>query len=72
MEFSVYTHVRIRRPGGTIFDTEPRFDVTARGCRFVDVDLREKGAVETVLQLVEKAEVVTEGYRPGVRSWMRP
>ena len=28
--------------------------------------MREKGAVETVLQLVEKAEVLTEGYRPGV------
>jgi alpha-methylacyl-CoA racemase len=58
--------VRIRRPGGTIFDTEPRFDVTARGCRFVGLDLREQGAVEIVLQLIEKAEVLTEGYRPGV------
>jgi len=58
--------VRIRRPGGTIFDTEPRFDVTARGCRFVELDLREQGAVEIVLQLIEKAEVLTEGYRPGV------
>jgi alpha-methylacyl-CoA racemase len=28
--------------------------------------LREQGAVETVLQLLEKAEVLTEGYRPGV------
>jgi len=58
--------IRIRRPGGTIFDTEPRFDVTARGCRFVELDLREQGAVETVLQLIERAEVLTEGYRPGV------
>jgi alpha-methylacyl-CoA racemase len=58
--------VRIRRPGGSIFDIEPQFDVTARGCRFVEVDLREKGAAELVLQLVEKAEVLTEGYRPGV------
>src|ERR1700691_6088665 len=58
--------VRIRRPGGTIFDTVPRFDVTARGCRFVELDLREQGAVEIGLQLIEKAEVLTEGYRPGV------
>src|ERR1700691_2916312 len=58
--------VRIRRPGGTIFDTVPRFDVTARGCRFVELDLREQGAVESVLQLIERAEVLTEGYRPGV------
>ena len=58
--------IRIRRPGGTIYDTEPRFDITARGCRFVEIDLREKGAVELVLQLMEKAEVLTEGFRPGV------
>jgi alpha-methylacyl-CoA racemase len=58
--------IRIRRPGGTIFDTEPRFDVTARGCRFVELDLREQRAVEAVLQLIERAEVLTEGYRPGV------
>jgi len=58
--------IRIRRPGGTIFDTEPRFDVTGRGCRSVEVDLRAEGAVETVLQLLEKAEVLTEGFRPGV------
>src|SRR6202167_901383 len=58
--------VRIRRPGGTIFDTVPRFDVTARGCRFVELDLREQGAVEIGLQLIERAEVLTEGYRPGV------
>jgi alpha-methylacyl-CoA racemase len=58
--------IRIRRPGGTIFDTEPRFDVSARGCRFVELDLRANGAVDTILALVEKAEVLTEGYRPGV------
>jgi alpha-methylacyl-CoA racemase len=58
--------VRIRRPGGTIFKTEPRFDVTGRGCRFVDLDLRQEEAVASVLQLIEKAEVLIEGYRPGV------
>jgi alpha-methylacyl-CoA racemase len=58
--------IRIRRPGNTIYNTEPRFDVTARGCRFVEFDLRDSGAVEALLQLIEKAEVLTEGYRPGV------
>jgi alpha-methylacyl-CoA racemase len=58
--------VRIRMPGGTVFKTEPRFDVTGRGCRFVDLDLRREGAVASVLQLIEKAEVLIEGYRPGV------
>jgi hypothetical protein len=63
--------IRIRRPGGTMFDTEPGFDVTARGCRFLELDLREKGTVEIVLQLIEKAEVLTEGYRPGVMERYR-
>ncbi|MBR0934293.1 CaiB/BaiF CoA-transferase family protein [Bradyrhizobium jicamae] len=58
--------VRVRRPGGTMFDTEPRFDVTARGCRFVDLDLRKSDAVASALALIEKAEVLIEGYRPGV------
>ena len=58
--------VRVRRPGGSMFDTEPRFDVTGRGCRFVDLDLREGDAVARALALIEKAEVLIEGYRPGV------
>lgn len=58
--------VRIRRPGGSMFDTDPRFDVTGRGCRFVDLDLRQPDAVTSALQLIDKAEVLIEGYRPGV------
>ncbi len=58
--------IRIRRPGPTIYDTEPQFDVTARGCRVVELDLREQGNAEIVLQLVERVEVLIEGYRPGV------
>jgi alpha-methylacyl-CoA racemase len=58
--------VRIRRPGPTMYDVAPEHDVTARGCRFVDLDLRSPGAANIVLELVEKAEVLIEGYRPGV------
>jgi alpha-methylacyl-CoA racemase len=58
--------VRIRRPGGTMFETEPRFDVTGRGCRFVDLDLRAADATASALHLIEKAEVLIEGFRPGV------
>jgi alpha-methylacyl-CoA racemase len=58
--------IRIRRPGPTIFDTEPQFDVTARGCHLVELDLRQEGATELVLQLIERAELLIEGYRPGV------
>ena len=43
-----------------------RFDVTARGRRSLAIDLRKPGAAETVLQLVEKADLLIEGFRPGV------
>src|ERR1700682_5624449 len=58
--------VRIRRPVPTMYDVAPEHDVTARGCRFVDLDLRSDRAADIVLELVEKAEVLIEGYRPGV------
>jgi alpha-methylacyl-CoA racemase len=58
--------VRIRRPGGSMFDTEPRFDVTGRGCRFIELNLRESDVVASALLLIEQAEVLIEGYRPGV------
>jgi alpha-methylacyl-CoA racemase len=57
--------VRIQRPGGT-GGLEPRFDVMARGRRALELDLRQSESVETVLQLVERADVLLEGYRPGV------
>ncbi len=57
--------VRIDRPPapGAL---EPRFDVTSRGKRSLVLDLRAEGTVETVLQLVAKADVLIEGFRPGV------
>jgi alpha-methylacyl-CoA racemase len=58
--------VRIRRPGPSMYDVAPEHDITARGCRFADLDLRAPGAAEIVLGLVERAEVLIEGYRPGV------
>ena len=41
-------------------------DVLARGRRSVALDLKAPGAAELVLQLVEQADVLVEGYRPGV------
>lgn len=42
------------------------FDVTARGRRSLAIDLKKEGAVETVLKLVGSADVLIEGFRPGV------
>jgi alpha-methylacyl-CoA racemase len=44
----------------------PPFDVLNRGRRSVGVDLKRAEGVETVLRLVEKADALIEGFRPGV------
>ncbi len=41
-------------------------DVTARGRRSVAMDLKSPAAVEACLRLMEKADAVFEGFRPGV------
>jgi alpha-methylacyl-CoA racemase len=41
-------------------------DVTARGRRSVALDLKDPAAVETALALIDKADAVFEGFRPGV------
>ncbi|NKB98114.1 MAG: CoA transferase [Pseudomonadales bacterium] len=41
-------------------------DILARGRKSVAVDLKQDAGVETVLKLVETADVLIEGFRPGV------
>ena len=43
-----------------------KFDVLARGRRSIGLDLKQASAVEIVMELVEKADVLIEGFRPGV------
>jgi alpha-methylacyl-CoA racemase len=43
-----------------------KFDVMARGRRSLALDLKHPAAKEVVLQLLEKADVLLEGFRPGV------
>jgi alpha-methylacyl-CoA racemase len=42
------------------------FDVLNRGRRSVGVDLKNPDGIELVLQLVEQADAILEGFRPGV------
>jgi len=46
--------------------SRPSLDLLARGRRSVGVDLKHPQGIETVLRLVERADVVYEGFRPGV------
>lgn len=50
------------RSGG---DANPS-DVTARGKRSIALDLKNPASVEVVLRLVDQADALFEGFRPGV------
>jgi alpha-methylacyl-CoA racemase len=41
-------------------------DITSRGRRSVALDLKNPAAIEACLKLVEKADILFEGFRPGV------
>jgi alpha-methylacyl-CoA racemase len=45
---------------------EPRLDFLNRGKRCISVDLKHPDGVDTVLRLIEQADAVLEGNRPGV------
>lgn len=58
--------VRVDRPGGGGLAVDPAYDVTNRNKRSVLVDLKSAGGPARVLDLVERADVLVEGFRPGV------
>ncbi|MFF9198999.1 CaiB/BaiF CoA transferase family protein [Streptomyces sp. NPDC014779] len=58
--------VRVDRPGGPGLGIDPAHDLTNRNKRSVLVDLKAEDGPATVLDLVERADVLIEGYRPGV------
>lgn len=45
---------------------DPRIDVINRGRRSIVVDLKNPAAVETTLELIATADILIEGFRPGV------
>jgi alpha-methylacyl-CoA racemase len=57
--------VRVERPGGAGSAGRREHDVLTRGRPSVALDLKRPEAVATVLHLVESADVLLEGMRPG-------
>ncbi|MBB1254441.1 CoA transferase [Streptomyces sp. OF3] len=57
--------VRVDRPGGAGIGIDPALDITNRNKRSVLLDLKSAGP-EPVLEMAERADVLIEGYRPGV------
>jgi alpha-methylacyl-CoA racemase len=45
---------------------DARFNLLARGRRNIAVDLKHPAAVDAVLRLIDRADAVLEGFRPGV------
>ena len=45
---------------------DPKFDVIARGRRSIALDLKDARAIEIALAIIAKADVLIEGFRPGV------
>ncbi len=58
--------VRVERPGRQGSSVPPELDVLRRNRRSVVLDLRDPRGVEAVLSLVARADVLLEGFRPGV------
>ncbi len=60
--------IRVDRAGNVpaAAPSSPPSDVLARGRRSVAVDLKNPAGVEAVLRLVEGADAIIEGFRPGV------
>lgn len=56
--------IRVERPGGQFLTGGPH-DLLNRGRPSVALDLKDPRAVATVLDLVEGADVLVEGMRPG-------
>ena len=57
--------IRIDRAASVGHEANPT-DVLARGRQSIGVDLKNPDGMETVLKLIESADVLIEGFRPGV------
>lgn len=58
--------VRVDRPGGRQLGRPDASDPMLRGRRRVDANLKTEPGRETVFRLIPQADVLMEGYRPGV------
>jgi alpha-methylacyl-CoA racemase len=60
--------IRVERPGGSVFAAahNPKLDFLNRNKRCISINLKDPAGAETVLTLIEQADALLEGNRPGV------
>lgn len=58
--------IRVDRPGDSSGAVPHQLDALRRSRESIILDLRSEGGVATVLDMVETADVLIEGFRPGV------
>jgi alpha-methylacyl-CoA racemase len=58
--------LRIDRPGRSRYPGDPRHDLLNRGKRSAAVDLKQPAGGRTVRTLAARADLLLEGFRPGV------
>jgi len=62
--------IRIEKPIKAEATDNSRVQVLNRGRRSLAIDMRAEGATDTVLELIAKADILIEGFRPGVMERM--
>ena len=58
--------IRVDRPGGGMAVVPAEQDILSRGRPSVAINLKDPKGIKVVLQLVERADILIEGFRPGV------
>jgi len=58
--------VRIDRPGATTVDGDPNANINNRSRKSVALNLKTDAGREAALKLISQADVLIEGFRPGV------
>ena len=59
--------IRVDRPGGNALQlASPEKDILGRGRPSAAIDLKSPRGIEVVLDLVDRADILIEGFRPGV------